>query len=83
MLAKWNRKLISGELTVQLTLLGLPQWKVADETWLNTRIKMNSTTICSFQQDPRQKIGIMSNVNFTLSSNNNDELRELLFYIGR
>ena len=84
MLAKWNRKLIISELSVEKTLLGLPHIvKAATETWPNPRVKLNFTLAWSFQQEPCCEMDVMPNVNFALCSNNKNELRDLYNYLSQ
>ena len=57
-----------------------------DRTWNMTKsLRKNEFHIplCYFQQDFSREIDIMSNMNFVLSSNNSDQLRELLSYFDR
>ena len=61
-----------------MTLLRLPHIvKAASETWLNPRVKVNSTLAASFQQEPCRDCDVMLYVNFALSSNSKDQLGEL------
>ena len=83
MLAKWNGKLIAVSY-VEKTLLGLPHIvKAASEPWPNPRVKVNSTLAWSFQQEACWEMGVMLKVNFTLFSNNKDELRDLYNYLNQ
>ena len=78
-----ERKVNCGELPVEKTLLGLPHIvEVASETWPNPRVKMSSTLARSFQQEPCWEMDVMSNVNFALSSKNQDQLRDLHNYLN-
>ena len=74
-----------GELSVEITLLGLPHIvKPTSETWPNPREKVNSTLSRSFQQTSWWKMDVMPNVNFALSdSNNKDQLRDLYNYLNQ
>ena len=57
-----KQKINCGELSVAITLLGLPHMlKAASETWPNPQVS-------SFQREPCWEIGIMPNVDFELSS---------------
>ena len=81
---KW--KVNCGELSVEITLLGLPHIvKAASETWVNPRVKVNSTLARSFQQNSCWEMDvIMPNVNFALSdSNNKDEHRYLYNHLNQ
>ena len=73
-----------GELSVEITLLGLPYIvKAASETWPNTGVKVNSTLARSFQQKPCREMDVMPKVNFALSdSNNKDQLKDLYNYLN-
>ena len=60
-------------------MLGLPHIvKAASETWLNPRVRVNSTLAPSFQEKFCREMDVMPNVNLALSdSNNKDQLRDL------
>ena len=87
MLAKWNGKVNCLELFVELTLVGLLPtvkdclWNMAKTP--NSRVKLNSTLAPSFQQQPCWEMDVIPNVNFALSSNNKDQLRDLYNYLNR
>ena len=73
-----KRKVNCGELPVEKTLLELPNIvKATSETWPHPRVKMNSTVELSFKQGTCREMDVMLNVNFALSSNDKDELRQL------
>ena len=73
---KW--KVGCGELPLEITLLGLRHIvKAASETWLNLRVKVNSTLAGSFQEESCWDKDVISNVNFALSSNSKDQLGDL------
>ena len=76
-----KRKVNCGELSLEITLLGLPHIvKAASETWLNPRV--NSTLAPSFQEKFCREMDVMPNVNMALSdSNNKDQLRDLNNYL--
>ena len=80
-----KRKVYCGELSVEITLLGLPHIvKAASETWPNPRVKVNFTLARSFQQEPCWEMGVMLNMTFALSdSNNKDQLRVLYNYLNQ
>ena len=73
-------KVNCGELSVEITLLGLPHIVIgASETWPNPRVKKNFTLVRSFQQTPCREMDDMLNVNFALSdSNKKDQLRDYI-----
>ena len=78
-----KRKVNCGELSLEITLLGLPHIvKAASETWLNPRVRVNSTLAPSFQEKFCREMDVMPNVNLALSdSNNKDQLRDLNNYL--
>ena len=78
-----KRKVNCGELSLEITLLGLPHIvKAASETWLNPRVRVNSTLALSFQEKFCREMDVMPNVNLALSdSNNKDQLRGLNNYL--
>ena len=78
-----KRKVNCGELSLEITLLGLPHIvKAASETWLNPRVKVNSTLAPSFEEKLCREMDVMPNVNLALSdSNNKDQLRDLYNYL--
>ena len=80
-----KRKANCGELSVEITLLGLPHMvKAASETWPDPRVNVNSTFVRSFQQKPCREMDVIPNVNFALSgSNNKDQLRDLYNYLNQ
>ena len=64
-----ERKFNCGELSVEKTLLGLPQIvKATSETWPKIDVKMNSILVWSFQQGPCKEMDVMLNVNFAHST---------------
>ena len=75
----------AGELSVKITLLGLPHIvKAASKTRPNPRVKENFFLARSFQQKPFWKMDVMTSVNFALSNNNNkDQLRDLFNYLNQ
>ena len=69
-----KRKVNCGELSVEITLLGLLHIvKAASEIWPNPREKVNSTLAWSFWQRPCSEKNVMANVNFALSDSNNKD----------
>ena len=79
-----KRKVNCGELSVEKSLLGLQHIvKATSETWPNPFVKVNSTLAWSFQQGPCREMGVILNVNFALSSNSKDELRDLYNYLNQ
>ena len=76
-----KRKVKCSKLSVGITLLGLPHIvKIASETLTNERLS-------SFQQEPcwemPWEMDVMPNVNFALSSNSKDQLRDLYDYLNQ
>ena len=83
---KVKRKFNCVELSVEITLLGLPHIvKAASETYPNPRVKMISTLARSFQQKSCWEMDvIMPNVNFdSNNSYNKDQLRALYNYLSQ
>ena len=79
-----KRKVYCGELSVEKTLLELPHIvKATSEIWPDSRVKVNSTLAWSFQQEPCREMDVMLKVNFALSSNNKNQLRNYHNYLNQ
>ena len=80
-----KRQVNCGQLSAEITLLGFPhKVKAASETWPNPRVKVNSTLVRSFQQEPCREMDVVPNVNFALTDSiNKDQLRDLYNYLNQ
>ena len=79
-----KRKVNCGELSLEKTLLVLPQIvRTTSETWPNPRLKVNSTLAGSFQQEPCREMDVIPTVNYALSRYSKDKLGDLDNYLNQ
>ena len=79
-----KQKVYCRELSLKITLLGLSHIvKATSETWPNPCILVNSTLAGLFHQELCWEINTMLKVNFKLSGNNKDQLRDYYNYLNQ
>ena len=73
-----------SEKSVEKTLSGLSHLvQAASETWLNPRVKVNSTLALSFQHEPWCEMEEMPNVSYALPRKNKDQQRDFYNYLNQ